>query len=274
VASSGARDPRWTPLSSVRRLVEFEYLNLRDPIYPSIFTRTTELDLVVCRNVFLYFFPEMIRNCVERFSQCVVDDGFLLFGPSDLLQIGVPPGFSEEGFSHRLRAGHAVPAPAPRVSLAPRAPQPRSPASRAERPPAPPKPPNEHPDLVRLLYTGDYAAAAAAAGAELRRAPLSLEVARCHALALSALGDRGAKEAWGKVLYLDATDAGAHFAIGMVLLQEQRRPEARAHFRAVRRLLRNADDAAKLPGPDPLPIGWVRSVSRSLAGDSGLEGGA
>lgn len=272
-----ARDPRWTPIASVRSLVEFQYVNLRDPIYPSIFTRTTELDLVACRNVFLYFFPEAIRTCLERFAQCIVDDGFVLCGPADLFQVGVPPRMSEDGAGHRLRAGAPAKAAARPVAKKP----PPSPV-RARLPvasplPAPPpgksSPPTRAPaepkDLVRLLFAGDYSAAVDAARAELVRTPLSVEVARCLALALSALGDAGAKDAWSKVLYLDATDPGAHFALGMVLLKEQRRSEAKARFRAVVRLLRDADDDARLPGPDALPVSWVRSACRSLAGDGG-----
>ncbi len=51
---------RFRPSETIRRPVSLAYLNLRDPIYPAILTGTSALDLIVCRNVFIYFFPRMI----------------------------------------------------------------------------------------------------------------------------------------------------------------------------------------------------------------------
>ena len=283
-------DPRWTPLPVVREAVDFQYLNLRDPIYPAIFTRTTELDLIVCRNVFLYFFPEMVRTTVERFAACLVEDGALLCGPSDLFHAraselsGLLP---DERESHRVRVSR-TPRPTaeasgvtprvrhtpPRTTRARAAGASAAPRSRPARTPsASPTPPQAGSapamriGLVALLEAGAWREAAAEARAALESDPLSLESARCLALALTSLSDPAATDAWRRVLYLDPADAGGHFALGMALRHSGRRPEARAHFRTVVRLLERSDPASVLPGPDALPISWVRSACRSLAGE-------
>jgi chemotaxis protein methyltransferase CheR len=254
----------WTPLAAVRGIVDFQYLNLRDPIFPSIFTRTTELDLVLCRNVFLYFFPEAVRSCLERFTACLVGDGALLCGPADLFQTGASAPLREDGASHRLRIGAVPPVAKPKRAATP------PPAARKAAAPVAPAPAAAPAgdELVRMLSAGDYVTAAEKARLLLVANPLALETARCRALALSALPDSAAaSDAWAKVLYLDAADPGAHFALGMVLLHAKRRPEARAHFRAVVRLLRDVADGGVLPGPDALPVTWVRAACKSLSGE-------
>lgn len=284
------KEGRWQPIRSARERVEFQYLNLRDPIYPAIFTRTTELDLVVCRNVFLYFFPEMVRTCLERFAAAVVDDGFVLCGPADLFHVHASDiaGIANDGSPNRIRVDRgAIPSPEPGIQVPVRRPSPTRPGTTpVRRPVAPPPPPllprtaspspasptappsGPSTELVRLLKAGDYAAAAARAAAMVEDDPLSIDACRCLALALSATRPAEAVETWRRVLYLAPADPGAHFAIGMLLRAAGRHPEARAHFRSVVKLLRDFSDSDHLPGPDALPIAWVRSACRSLSDEA------
>lgn len=279
--TAGERDgaPTWRPLASVRERVEFEYLNLRDPIYPSIFTRTTELDLVLCRNVFLYFFPEAARTCLQRFSQCVIDGGFVLCGPADLFHMpaaDAPELVPEKAAPNRLRKGVSAPkarkkSPAFVAASKPKAVAVATPA----RPAAPPVAPRVETTtaIVERLSAGEYAAAALEASEALAREPLSLEFARCLALALTAGDESRAVDAWRRVLYLDPVDPGAHFGLGMALVRQGRRRDARAHFRAVVKFLDGRDAAETIAGPDALPVGWLRSACRSLSDEPASTGG-
>ena len=97
-----------------------------------------------------------------------------------------------------------------------------------------------------------------------------------HLLGLiqDARGDRfGAVDYYRKVLYLDPLDPGAHFGLGMALLRQGRRPDARAHFRAVVKFLAGRGDAETTAGPDALPVGWLRAACRSLSDDPARAGG-
>src|SRR5262249_44046280 len=52
--------------ADVRGLVRFERLNLVGDAYPSAATGTVELDLILCRNVLIYFGPEAMGAVVRR----------------------------------------------------------------------------------------------------------------------------------------------------------------------------------------------------------------
>lgn len=63
----------------VRALVEFERHNLaRDPAPPGPF------DLVLCRNVLIYFDPTVAAEVLYRLAAAVVPGGFLVLGPVEL----------------------------------------------------------------------------------------------------------------------------------------------------------------------------------------------
>ncbi|MBT7770786.1 MAG: protein-glutamate O-methyltransferase CheR, partial [Rhodospirillales bacterium] len=70
----------------ITRMVEFEYLNLLSPNFPSIMNGTSHLDLILCRNVFIYFDADTSSQIMQRFSQCLSPGGHLIVGASDLAE--------------------------------------------------------------------------------------------------------------------------------------------------------------------------------------------
>lgn len=69
--------------SSVRNRVTFAYLNLVEDNYPSILTNTQSMDLILCRNVLIYFDEATNRKVVERFYACLDDTGWLVVGHAE-----------------------------------------------------------------------------------------------------------------------------------------------------------------------------------------------
>ncbi|HKN93192.1 MAG TPA: CheR family methyltransferase [Thermoleophilaceae bacterium] len=67
----------------IRRMVRFSRLNLVDDLYPSPETVTDRMDLVVCRNVLIYFKEETIQRIVDRFHASLVDGGWLVVGHAE-----------------------------------------------------------------------------------------------------------------------------------------------------------------------------------------------
>jgi chemotaxis protein methyltransferase CheR len=258
---------RISPIAAIRKPVSLAYLNLRDPIYPAIMTGTISLDLIVCRNVFIYFFPAMIAEALERFDQCLAPDGALLCGPSDLFDAQIPPGLQRTpDAAHRLErrgaeAGHKTKAAAP-ISLAPPSRKPATPPR--SKAPAVARQPVEGEGLA-LLQKGRYREAAEWARAALRRAQLSLPHHHCLALALSAQNSPEALAAWKDLLYLSPEDPEAHLGLAFAFVRAQRVSDAQRHFRAVLQYLGSRRDDEHLPGPDGLKIGWVRAACQSLA---------
>ena len=75
-----------------RRGVKFRRLNLVDAEYPSVENGTAQMDLILCRNVLMYFAPDRSRKVVERLRAALVPGGWLVVGPSDPLP-GLLAGF-------------------------------------------------------------------------------------------------------------------------------------------------------------------------------------
>jgi len=71
----------------IRDLVKFQYLNLVDNQYPSILNGTTTVDLILCRNVLIYFDEKHINHVMQRLSQCLTERGTLILGASDPIHL-------------------------------------------------------------------------------------------------------------------------------------------------------------------------------------------
>ena len=71
-------------ISRIRKNVQFEYINLSEPVYPSLFTNTSAMDLILCRNVAIYYSEEVVREVVERFYQCLLPGGWLMMGAAEI----------------------------------------------------------------------------------------------------------------------------------------------------------------------------------------------
>jgi chemotaxis protein methyltransferase CheR len=69
--------------SDVRRNVEFRYLNLAADSYPSMSSGVWGMDLVLCRNVLIYFDRDTIARVAASLLASVADDGWLLLGATD-----------------------------------------------------------------------------------------------------------------------------------------------------------------------------------------------
>ncbi len=67
----------------IRRRVNFESLNLALDVYPSIVTGTHELDLILCRNVLIYFDAETVRSVARRLHDALSAGGWLITASPD-----------------------------------------------------------------------------------------------------------------------------------------------------------------------------------------------
>lgn len=77
----------------VQSMVRFAYLNLAEDCYPSPATGTDGLDLILCRNVMIYFPPALSKEITRRFFNCLESQGSLLVGHSEHSDL-IYPGFS------------------------------------------------------------------------------------------------------------------------------------------------------------------------------------
>lgn len=227
----------------LKRLVEFSYHNLADDDYPSILNNTNAMDLIVCRNVLLYFAPARIPPVIRRFHRALVDGGHLVIGSVEASQIpfdeflpvtaaGIElyrktsdrPGAG----APRMKAAAIAPT-LPTTPVAPAAPR-RTPAKPAAPVPSPvPATPQE------LFATGCYREARAQLLAAMARSPgptaaSAMLLAHCHA----NLGELAEALGWcDRALALAKSNPAHHFLRASILLELHRDEEALLALRKV-----------------------------------------
>lgn len=64
-------------LPHIKEMVKFSSINLVEDCYPSLVTDTNAIDVIFCRNVLMYFTPQLAAKVVERFHNCLLDGGWL-----------------------------------------------------------------------------------------------------------------------------------------------------------------------------------------------------
>jgi len=98
----------------IRSTVEFAQLNLVADDYPSAATDTHEQDIVLCRNVLIYFDMPVVAQITTRLLAALAPEGWLICGASDPMLVGLVPCegvMTPGGMAYRRadRPGRAVP---------------------------------------------------------------------------------------------------------------------------------------------------------------------
>ncbi len=74
---------RYQLIPEILRMVTFKPLNLAGPEYPAYETNTMFMDLILCRNVMIYFSSLVMQEAVNKFYDALVDTGWLVVGHSE-----------------------------------------------------------------------------------------------------------------------------------------------------------------------------------------------
>jgi chemotaxis protein methyltransferase CheR len=74
----------WQILPDWRSMVHFDTHNLVEDSFPSYTSGIHNMDLIICRNVFIYFQATAIAATIEKFYHTLNDGGYLLNGHTDL----------------------------------------------------------------------------------------------------------------------------------------------------------------------------------------------
>ncbi len=73
----------WVLDERIRRRVGFEYLNLALDAYPSLANGLWGLDVILCRNVLIYFGRRAVAHVARRLYDSLAEGGWLIAGASD-----------------------------------------------------------------------------------------------------------------------------------------------------------------------------------------------
>jgi chemotaxis protein methyltransferase CheR len=182
---------------SVRRLVRFRQHNLASAPAPPL--GEAGFDLIVCRNVLIYFEAPVSLRAVEMFEQSLRPGGRLLLGAADALLRTVRIGHDGHARGTRSPAG-------PTASRRP-----------LGREPAPP-----HAQLLAAALAtagkGDSAGALRQVALLLKRTPLDAEAQFAYGLISLEAGEPAtAAVAFRRALYADPAFAVAAFTLGCAL---------------------------------------------------------
>jgi len=77
------RDGRFEIKPHIRKRVTFSYVNLAGDVYPSLWNNTNAMDVILCRNVLMYFGAEQAGQVVAKLRSSLVDGGWLITSPAE-----------------------------------------------------------------------------------------------------------------------------------------------------------------------------------------------
>jgi chemotaxis protein methyltransferase CheR len=74
----------WKLDEEIQKMVKFSQCNLVKDRFPSWSSEIHDMDIILCRNVFIYFTAETISSVVEKFADTLNDGGYLITGHGEL----------------------------------------------------------------------------------------------------------------------------------------------------------------------------------------------
>jgi len=242
------RGSRWELRDRFRRGVNFVQQDLCEELPPG------QYDLILCRNVLIYFEREVAWEMLSRLGRALSTRGRLMLGYTDACMAiealplldarlalfgrpGVPPG---------------PPEPPPPARTRPPEPEPPAPA---------PAPPPSLEEIRALADRGLLAEARAAAEERVKERSQDPAAHFHHALILMLLpgSDQAAAQAMRRALYLDGELAAGHYYQGLLRQRLGERRTARRSLETARHL------AGQQQGDSPVR-GWEEVTHEQLVG--------
>jgi chemotaxis protein methyltransferase CheR len=250
-------------LPEIRRMVTFAHLNLAQDIYPSLLNDTNAMDVILCRNVLMYFAPQQVQRVVSNLSHCLVEGGWLISSATESLSASATE-FAAIYLDGTIFYRKKTRRPVPQAEWkAPPTDEPTLTSNLAEQPRCAPPPGSRSPiQLTReLANAGRLAEALTSVGQAIASEKLNPRAYYLRALILQEQGalPEAARELQ-RALYLDHGFILAHFALGNLARNTGRATEADKHFaHALRRLRERAPDEI-LPESDGLTAGRLAEI--------------
>jgi chemotaxis protein methyltransferase CheR len=252
-------DGAYQVAARLRELVRFRQHNLaRDPFPPP---GESQFDLVVCRNVLIYFAPRLAAQVIGSFERSLRPRGRLLLGAADALQRVSRLPAPAPGPQPQPGAAQLPPPGTPRGSRRP----PRAELRPAARPPARSRAQRLAAALAAADH-GDPGLAARLTATLLAEDPLDPEAHFVRGLvALGAGEPQRAVTELRRALYADATFALAAFTLGRAYDELHDGPAAQRAYRQALGLLDPEDNRYELL-LQQVDIGDIAAACRARLG--------
>jgi chemotaxis protein methyltransferase CheR len=257
---------RWGILPAYREGVSFQYHNLAEHAFPSLVNNLCKFDLIVCRNVMIYFDAERMRKMILQFYDCLAPGGWLLVGPTEpnMTFFSSFRTVNAPGVTLYQRPDHAVPALLPAVS--PPLPFVQTPSAR----PAPSRPPKSNTDsgssrtlseVRRHADRGAWETAATCCEELLKQDRRNSQAYFYYGLILDQM-QRGpeAEKSLRQALELDRESVLSRYYLGLFLQSHDEPREAARLFKRVLELLNHRRDADVFPDADGMTAAELKNL--------------
>jgi chemotaxis protein methyltransferase CheR len=270
--------PTWTIQPRYKQWISFHQMNLMDSEFSSSFPDGTHFDLILCRNVMIYFSREVNDRLIGQFHEALGAGGWLVVGAAEcnLDNLKIFRGVNAPGtrlFQKRQLLGNALEA-VPQAD--PERASTRVPTAAATFPASPADPPRavtaDLDGLRRLADHGDWLGAAEYGKELLTRNGLNAEVHFYHALIFEQLGIAAEPElSLRHAIYLDRKFALAHYHLGLALKRGGQMAAAERSFGNVLKVLDGMPDLAFVTaGPGVTVTGLKKLAKMHLGIPSGV----
>lgn len=280
------RGKKWVLKGQFTEGVTFQQHNLVRDRFPSLGNNLFALDLVICRNVMIYFTHETVRQLAEQFHQSLVPGGWLAVGHAEphteifraFRTVNAPgailyqrnlahgPGPGAMEVLQRLQHTAAPPVWRPpvvevfRPPVVEKIPEPVSPRSEPAR--------TEEGSLClslgnlrQLADVGELPAARTCCEHLLQQDKLNPELHLLYGLILEqSEAFDAAREALRRVIYLDRSVVLGHYHLGMVQRRLGELPQAVRSLRNARALIDGLAEDEPVRYGDGMTVGDLRSA--------------
>ncbi|WP_263079008.1 hypothetical protein [Endozoicomonas sp. Mp262] len=231
---------------SLRSQSHFKWMNLTSDSFPNPANATTNLDIIFCRNVFIYLHKEAREKILSQFSECLNLGGILMLGandPHDIMPLDMKSINPEyRGFIKELPSFtglHDTPSPL-KITRSPDIQATTSPkaAPKIPRKEPTPKPKTCHKAIYKeashLANTGNLDQADALCTQLITSDPENISYYCLHAwiyMELNQLED--AELALRRALFLNPDDLQARFQKSLYFIKKDDYEKARKHLNAI-----------------------------------------
>ena len=262
----------WSIHPRYKQWISFHQLNLVGTQFSTPADAGTLFDLILCRNVMLYFTPEVRHRLVGNFYRLLESQGWLVVGGSEHDSETYKAFRSLDSFGAKLYQKVLVPqppmkrAPEPRLFPPVDAVPPPSLLATPVEPAREPPPEVPRPDMEGLLQfadRGDWQSAAEYGHRLLAQDPLSPASHFYQALIFENLGVPAASErSLRQAIYLDRNFALAHYHLGLALKRAHKIPGAERSFGNVLKVLAGMPDDAMLTAGSGVTVTALKELAK------------
>jgi len=267
----------WQLRPAFRQAVRFHHHNLIRDQAPNPMLGLQEMDIILCRNVAIYFNREQIADLMRRFHDCLNPSGWLITGPAEI-GMDLPGGFMPVNLDglivYRRDDKPLVPHmptwtapvlafPEPAQVLAAHHPLPILAASETQGDPASEPALDENEELLRLSDRGQWGAALGLARRALDRSDAPLDIKLRAVQVFAEAGDvAGAIRALKHLLFVDRRCQMAYYHLGLLQGSQGDAKMARKAFMNAYDLAVACPAGDHVPGGEGLTFGQLAEMAQ------------